>query len=171
MIVALLTEGGRDVAAGCEEESVPSRIEQRAGAAAELARGRRALAPAGVGVGGDATTLVVALAAWPEPYVTAPVAQARAVGHLAARLAARRPLRFPAVMKPVLIVENDQLLAGAGWIARVLDRRGLPYRQVDATAGGLDGIDAAGLSGLITLGGRAHAWQEDAEPFLAPSGC
>lgn len=69
-------------------------------------------------------------------------------------------------MKPVLIVENDQLLAGAGWIARVLDRRGLPYRQVDATAGGLDGIDAAELSGLITLGGRAHAWQEDADPFL-----
>jgi hypothetical protein len=95
VIVAFLTEGGRDVAAGCEEESVPSRIEQRAGAAAQLAREAARVAPAGVGVGGDATTLVVALAGWPQPYVTAPVARARDVGHLAARLAARRPLRFP----------------------------------------------------------------------------
>jgi GMP synthase-like glutamine amidotransferase len=69
-------------------------------------------------------------------------------------------------MKPVLIAENDQLLAGAGWIARVLDRRGLPYRMADATSGGLDGIDAHELSGLIMLGGRAHAWQEDEEPWL-----
>lgn len=95
MIVAYLAEGARDVAAGCEEESVPVRIEQRDGAAAELARAAARLAPAGIGVGGDAGTLVVALAGWPEPYVTAPVTRAREVGHLAARLAARRPLRFP----------------------------------------------------------------------------
>ena len=69
-------------------------------------------------------------------------------------------------MKPVLIAENDQLLAGAGWITRVLDRRGLPYRLADATAGGLDGIEADELSGLIMLGGRAHACQEDADPWL-----
>jgi len=69
-------------------------------------------------------------------------------------------------MKPVLIAENDQLLAGAGWITRVLDRRGLPYRLADATSGGLDGIAADELSGLIMLGGRAHAWQEDADPWL-----
>jgi GMP synthase-like glutamine amidotransferase len=69
-------------------------------------------------------------------------------------------------MKPVLIVENDQLLAGPGWLARVLDRRGIPYRLLDAPGGELDGIDAADASGLILLGGRAHAWQEDEEPFL-----
>jgi GMP synthase-like glutamine amidotransferase len=69
-------------------------------------------------------------------------------------------------MKPVLIVENDQLLAGAGWLTRVLDRRGLPYRLVDATAGGLDGVRADDLAGMIMLGGRAHAWQEDEAPFL-----
>jgi len=95
MIVAYLGEGARDVAAGCEEESVPARIEARQGTAAELARAAARAAPAGIGVGGDATTLVVALAGWPEPYVTAPVARARDVGHLAARLAARRPLGFP----------------------------------------------------------------------------
>jgi len=95
VIVAYLTAGARDVAAGCEEESVPARVEQRDGVAAELARVAAREAPAGIGVGGDGTTLVVALAGWPEPYITTPVAQARDVGHLAARLAARRPLRFP----------------------------------------------------------------------------
>ncbi len=96
MIVAYLAVGARDVAAGCEEESVPVVVEQRAGAAAELARAAARVAPAGIGVGGDDATLVVALAGWPEPYVTAPVTQAREIGHVAARLAARRPLRFPA---------------------------------------------------------------------------
>jgi hypothetical protein len=96
MIVAYLATGGRDVAAGCEEESVPVVVEERVGPAAELARTAARAAPAGIGVGGDAATLVVALAGWPEPYVTAPVSQAREIGHVAARLAARRPLRFPA---------------------------------------------------------------------------
>ncbi len=46
-------------------------------------------------------------------------------------------------MKPVLIVENDQLLAGAGWIERVLDRRGVPLPASSTRpAGGLDGVDA-----------------------------
>ena len=69
-------------------------------------------------------------------------------------------------MKPVLIAENDQMLAGPGWLRRVLERRGIPHRIVDATAGGLDGIDAGQITGLITLGGRAHAWEEDSLPFL-----
>jgi hypothetical protein len=95
MIVAYLARGERDLAAGCEEESVPARVERREGVAAELAREAARAAPAGIGVGGDAVTLVVALAGWPEPYLTAPVGRARDVGHLAARLAARRPLGFP----------------------------------------------------------------------------
>jgi len=95
VIVAYVGPGARDIAAGCEEESVPARVEERSGAAAELARAAAREAAVGIGVGGDATTLVVALAGWPEPYVTAPVARARDVGHLAARLAARRPLGFP----------------------------------------------------------------------------
>ena len=95
MIVAYVGASAREVAAGCEEESVPARVEVRAGSPAELARAAAREAPAGIGVGGDAATLVVALAGWPEPYITAPVARARDVGHLAARLAARRPLGFP----------------------------------------------------------------------------
>jgi GMP synthase (glutamine-hydrolysing) len=70
-------------------------------------------------------------------------------------------------MKPILVVENDTMLAGPGWIKRVLDRRGVPHRIVDATTGGLDGIDAGQIGGLITLGGRGHAWDEEAMPWLA----
>ena len=94
MIVAYLSVGARDVAAGCEEESVPLRLEVREGTAAVLAREAARAAPGGVGVGGDRTTLVIALATWPQPYVSAPVASARLIGHAAARLAARRPLPF-----------------------------------------------------------------------------
>ena len=139
------------------------RIEQRDGAAAELAR---AAARAGPGrdrrrrrrrhAGGRAGRLAAAVRDGAGDAGPRGGPPGGAAGGPAAAT-------VPAVVKPVLIVENDQLLAGAGWIARVLDRRGLPYRQVDATAGGLDGIDAAELSGLITLGGRAHAWQEDAD--------
>jgi hypothetical protein len=74
---------------------VPARVERRHGTAAELARLAAREAPAGIGVGGDDATFVIALAGWPEPYIAVPVARARDVGHLAARLAARRPLRFP----------------------------------------------------------------------------
>ena len=94
MIVAYLSAGARDVAAGCEEESVPLALEMREGSAAVLARAAARAAPAGIGVGGDATTIVIALATWPHPYVSAPVADARVIGHAAARLAARRPLPF-----------------------------------------------------------------------------
>lgn len=96
MIVAYLSAGARDVAAGCEEESVPLVVEMREGSAAELARAAARAAPAGIGVGGDLVTLVIALATWPHPYVSAPIGEARLVGHTAARLAARRPLPFPA---------------------------------------------------------------------------
>ncbi len=94
MIVAYLSAGARDVAAGCEEESVPLTLEVREGAAAALARCAAREAPSGIGIGGDAATLVIALATWPHPYISAPVGEARRIGHAAARLAARRPLPF-----------------------------------------------------------------------------
>ena len=73
---------------------MPLALEVRAGPAATLARAAARVAPAGIGIGGDATTLVIALATWPRPYVSAPVADARLIGQAAARLAARRPLPF-----------------------------------------------------------------------------
>lgn len=49
----------------------------------------------GLGIGGDAERLVLVLAASPgRPYLELAVSQARAFGHAAARVAARRPLAF-----------------------------------------------------------------------------
>jgi hypothetical protein len=84
---------GAAIAAGCEEEGVPCEVEVDATPASALERARRAAttAPLGIGVGGDADRVVVALAAAPgQAYVVAP--DARAAGHAAGRLAARRPV-------------------------------------------------------------------------------
>lgn len=95
MIVAYVRAGARDVAAGCEEEAVPVEVAERTGDAAALAREAARAAPSGIGIGGDDERMVVALATWPHPYLEAPVGEARHIGQSAARLAARRPLRFP----------------------------------------------------------------------------
>jgi hypothetical protein len=48
----------------------------------------------GLGLGGDHDRLVVVLAGFPgRPYLEAEAAEARAIAHDAARIAARRPLR------------------------------------------------------------------------------
>lgn len=81
------------IAAGCEEEGVPCDVAVDATTASALDRARRAAAtaPLGIGIGGDAERVVVALAAAPgQAYIVAP--DARAAGHAAGRLAARRPL-------------------------------------------------------------------------------
>ena len=50
----------------------------------------------GLGLGGNHDRLVVVLAAFPgRPYLEAAATEARAIGHDAARIAARRPLRSP----------------------------------------------------------------------------
>ena len=69
-------------------------------------------------------------------------------------------------MKSIAIVEYDELLTGTGWIGRVLTRRGLPWRVVRAFAGEAATLDAADLGGLVVLGGRQSAWQEESYPEL-----
>jgi hypothetical protein len=49
----------------------------------------------GLGLGGNHDRLVIVLAAFPGPYLEAAATEARAIGHDAARIAARRPLRSP----------------------------------------------------------------------------
>lgn len=81
------------LAAGFEEEGVPVRIELKEGSALELAAQAARSSALGIGVGGDADRLVVALAVAPgHVYLEAPVEQARAFAQAAARVAARRPL-------------------------------------------------------------------------------
>lgn len=93
-VVALLAgrAGERDLSAGFEEEGVPLEIEASSGDRYSLARVAALRSPLGLGVGGDAGGLVLALAAWPaRAYLEAPAGAARAFGHAAARVAARRP--------------------------------------------------------------------------------
>ncbi len=93
-VIALLAEGAdeRDLAAGFEEEGVPLEIEASVGDRFSLARSAALRSPLGLGVGGDAAGLVLMLAAWPAgAYLEASAGAARAFGHAAARVAARRP--------------------------------------------------------------------------------
>lgn len=79
--------------AAFEEESVPLMIEPGDGDALIAARNAARRSPLGIGIGVDALRIVVALSTGPfEPYIERPLGEARALGHDAARLAARRPL-------------------------------------------------------------------------------
>ena len=83
------------LAAGFEEEGVPVRIELEDGEALELAARAARSSALGIGVGGDGNRLVVALAVAPGcVYFEAPAERARAFAQVAARVAARRPLRL-----------------------------------------------------------------------------
>jgi hypothetical protein len=82
------------LAAGFEEEGVPLTVAAASGTALALARDAAARALLGVGIGGDRDGLALVLAGAPRrPYLRAAIADARAFGHDAARIAARRPLR------------------------------------------------------------------------------
>jgi hypothetical protein len=86
-------DGVRRVALGAEEESVPLACEERDGDADALARAAATDAASGIGVGVDAMRAVLRLAAWPHaPYVDTAAADARRVGHAAARLVKRVPM-------------------------------------------------------------------------------
>jgi hypothetical protein len=95
-VLALLTSSAPRAAleAGFEEEGVPLEVETAEGAPEKLARAAAKRAVLGVGLGGDGERLAVALASGPaRPYLVAVAEEARAFGHDAARLVARRPLR------------------------------------------------------------------------------
>jgi hypothetical protein len=94
-VVALLADRSceRGLAAGFEEEGVPLTCELAPGEAAALAREAVTRSALGLGVGGDAERLVLVLAGSAgQAYLQGDVLDARAFGHAAARVAARRPL-------------------------------------------------------------------------------
>lgn len=69
-------------------------------------------------------------------------------------------------MKPILAIENDELLPGLGLLGKRLDARAGPVHRVLAWRDGLAGLRASDYSGIATLGGDAHAWAEEDFPFL-----
>lgn len=97
LVLALVSEAGprAALAAGFEEEGVPLTIRVAEGAPHALAREAARLAVLGLGLGGDAGRLVLVLAAAPgHPYVEGRASDARSFAQNAARVAARRPLRY-----------------------------------------------------------------------------
>jgi len=96
LVVALLTDAAprEALAAGFEEEGVPLTVEAAEGAPDALAGEAARRSILGIGVGGDGERLALVLAGGPaRPYLEAPAAEARAFGHDAARIVARRALR------------------------------------------------------------------------------
>jgi hypothetical protein len=97
-VVALLADEAakHGLVAGFEEEGVPLVAERAAGDALALARAAARRSALGLGIGADAERLVLVLAAMPaRPYLETTAAGARAFGHAAARIAARRPTDLP----------------------------------------------------------------------------
>ena len=96
LVLALLTKTapGLALAAGFEEEGVPVEVVVTEGSPEALARQAARRAALGVGIGGDHERLVLVLAAFSgRSYLEATASEARTMGHDAARIAARRPLR------------------------------------------------------------------------------
>jgi hypothetical protein len=85
LVLALLAAGAPQgaLAAGFEEEGVPLTVEPAEGAPEALAREAARRAVLGVGVGGDAEGLALAIAG--HAYLAAPASDARSFGHQAAR--------------------------------------------------------------------------------------
>jgi GMP synthase (glutamine-hydrolysing) len=70
-------------------------------------------------------------------------------------------------MKPLLAIEQDERLPGLGLLESRLEASGLPARRIRVWEEELDGARASDWSGIVALGGNAHAWQEDEHAFLA----
>lgn len=97
LVVALLAGAAPApaLAAGFEEEGVPLSLEEGDGEPEALAREAARRAALGIGIGGDERRLVLVLAAASaRPYLEAPADRARSFAQAAARVAARRPLRY-----------------------------------------------------------------------------
>jgi GMP synthase-like glutamine amidotransferase len=70
-------------------------------------------------------------------------------------------------MKPLLAIEQDERLPGLGLLESRLEASGLPARRIRVWEEELDGARASDWSGIVALGGNAHAWEEDEHAFLS----
>ena len=69
-------------------------------------------------------------------------------------------------MRPLLVIEQDELLPGAGIAASVADRRGVEVVTARAFADDLAPLDPAEFSGVVPLGGAMSVLDADRLPYL-----
>jgi GMP synthase (glutamine-hydrolysing) len=69
-------------------------------------------------------------------------------------------------MRPLLVIEQEQSLRGLGLLGDRLDASGLPYRRLRAWDERLDELRTADFSGIVAMGGNAHAWDEESVPLM-----
>lgn len=69
-------------------------------------------------------------------------------------------------MKPLLVIEQDELLPGLGLLGERIAALRVPLRRVRTWRDDLSGLHARDYGGIVPLGGSMHAWEDDDFPFL-----
>lgn len=76
-----------------------------------------------------------------------------------------RPVPY-ARMRPILVIEQEWRLEGAGLLGKRLTASGVPFRRLQMWR--QDGADLRldDFAAVVPLGGNAHAWDEEGHPHL-----
>jgi GMP synthase (glutamine-hydrolysing) len=69
-------------------------------------------------------------------------------------------------VKPILVIEQDELLPGVGLLGERLTELGVPFRRLQTWNEDLAGLHARDFAAVVPLGGAMHAWDDHAFPFL-----
>ena len=69
-------------------------------------------------------------------------------------------------MRPILVIEQEESLRGLGLLGERLRARDVPHVAAQAWRDDLGALRAGDFSGIVPLGGAAHAWDEAASPWL-----
>jgi GMP synthase (glutamine-hydrolysing) len=69
-------------------------------------------------------------------------------------------------VRPILTIEQDPRLPGLGLLDRRLAACGAPVHRVRTWIDDLSGLRARDWAAIVPLGGNAHAWEEEAHPYL-----
>lgn len=69
-------------------------------------------------------------------------------------------------VRPLLVIEQEVRLEGLGLLGRRLDACGVPYRRFRTWEHAFAEVELDDYSGVVPLGGNAHAWDEDGHGYL-----
>lgn len=69
-------------------------------------------------------------------------------------------------VRPLLVIEQESRLEGLGLLGKRLEAAGIPYRRFRVWDRSLSEIDLGDSSGIVPLGGNAHAFEEERHPYV-----